>query len=100
MTGSGPGERIKSDNEGNQRNGVTATRSIGIVMNGATGRMGYRQHLVGSILAIRDRGGVTLRDGSRVIPEPVLVGRSAQLGELGLTSSGERLRPRVAELTL
>lgn len=44
-------------------------------MNGVTGRMGYRQHLVRSVLAIRERGGVRLRDGSRVVPEPILVGR-------------------------
>ena len=30
-----------------------AQKSIGIIMNGASGRMGYRQHLVRSILAIR-----------------------------------------------
>ena len=52
-----------------------STRSIGIIMNGVTGRMGYRQHLVRSILAIRDRGGVVLADGSRVQVDPVLVGR-------------------------
>ncbi len=46
-------------------------------MNGVTGRMGYRQHLVGSILAIRDRGGVPLADGQILWPEPVLVGRDA-----------------------
>jgi predicted dehydrogenase len=46
-----------------------------IAMNGITGRMGYRQHLVRSILAIRDAGGVELEDGSRVQVEPVLVGR-------------------------
>ncbi|MFG1922746.1 Gfo/Idh/MocA family protein [Cryptosporangium sp. NPDC048952] len=46
-------------------------------MNGVTGRMGYRQHLVRSILAIRDEGGVALPDGTRVVPEPVLVGRDA-----------------------
>jgi predicted dehydrogenase len=46
-------------------------------MNGVTGRMGYRQHLVGSVLAIRDRGGVQLPDGDIVWPEPVLVGRDA-----------------------
>ena len=51
--------------------------SIGIIMNGATGRMGYRQHLVRSILAIRERGGVLLSDGTRVLPEPILVGRNA-----------------------
>jgi predicted dehydrogenase len=46
-------------------------------MNGVTGRMGYRQHLVGSILAIRERGGVPLPGGEVVWPEPVLVGRDA-----------------------
>jgi predicted dehydrogenase len=57
--------------------GAGATRSIGIAMNGVTGRMGYRQHLLRSILAIREQGGVRLADGSRVLPEPVLVGRNA-----------------------
>jgi predicted dehydrogenase len=50
--------------------------TIGIVLNGVTGRMGYRQHLVRSLLAIREQGGLALRDGSRLWPEPVLVGRS------------------------
>ena len=50
-------------------------RPIGIVLNGVTGRMGYRQHLVRSLLAIRAEGGLALRDGSRLWPEPVLVGR-------------------------
>jgi predicted dehydrogenase len=60
-----------------------ARKTIGIIMNGATGRMGYRQHLVRSILAIRDQGGVLLRDGDRVQVEPILVGRSeAKLAEL------------------
>src|ERR1700712_2647953 len=45
-------------------------------MNGVTGRMGYRQHLVRSVLAIRERGGVELADGSRVQLEPLLVGRN------------------------
>jgi predicted dehydrogenase len=52
-------------------------KSIGIIMNGVTGRMGYRQHLVRSILAIRDQGGVELSDGSRVHVNPILVGRNA-----------------------
>ena len=47
-----------------------------IIMNGVTGRMGYRQHLLRSILAIRDDGGVGLPDGSRIQVVPVLVGRS------------------------
>jgi predicted dehydrogenase len=51
-------------------------RSIGIIVNGVTGRMGYRQHLVRSLLAIREAGGVPLPDGDLIWPEPVLVGRS------------------------
>ncbi|WP_218870618.1 Gfo/Idh/MocA family protein [Herbiconiux flava] len=52
-------------------------------MNGVTGRMGYRQHLVRSILAIRDDGGILLPNGDRLTVEPVLVGRSAEkLAEL------------------
>jgi predicted dehydrogenase len=52
-------------------------RRIGIIMNGVTGRMGLNQHLVRSILAIRREGGVLLSDGSRVMPDPILVGRNA-----------------------
>src|SRR5690348_14812185 len=51
------------------------TRPLGIIMNGVTGRMGYRQHLLRSILAIREQGGVLLRSGERVQVEPLLVGR-------------------------
>lgn len=68
-----------------------ARRSIGIVMNGVTGRMGYRQHLLRSILAIREQGGVRTAEGTVLWPEPVLVGRSeVKLRELaerhGLTA--------------
>ena len=54
------------------------TTTLRIAMNGITGRMGYRQHLVRSILAIRDQGGVELPDGSRVQVEPILIGRNAE----------------------
>ena len=58
-------------------------KSIGVIMNGVSGRMGYRQHLVRSILAIREQGGVELASGERVQVEPLLVGRSeAKLAEL------------------
>jgi predicted dehydrogenase len=54
-----------------------------VAMNGVTGRMGYRQHLVRSLLSIREQGGVRLADGTAVYPEPVLVGRSeARLREI------------------
>ncbi|WP_410615915.1 Gfo/Idh/MocA family protein [Amycolatopsis sp. lyj-109] len=51
--------------------------SIGVLLNGVTGRMGYRQHLLRSVLAIREQGGVALPDGSRVQLEPILAGRNA-----------------------
>jgi predicted dehydrogenase len=51
-------------------------KRLGVILNGVTGRMGYRQHLVRSILAMRDAGGVELADGTRIVPDPVLVGRS------------------------
>ncbi len=53
-----------------------AVRTIGIIMNGVTGRMGTNQHLIRSIVAIRQQGGVTLPDGDRLIPDPLLVGRN------------------------
>ena len=51
---------------------------IQVALNGVTGRMGYRQHLVRSLLSIREQGGVRLSDGTVVYPEPVLVGRSEE----------------------
>ncbi len=53
------------------------TPPLGIIMNGVTGRMGYRQHLLRSILAIREQGGVLLSTGERVQVQPLLVGRRA-----------------------
>ncbi|MEV0593534.1 Gfo/Idh/MocA family protein [Nonomuraea cavernae] len=60
-----------------------SVRTIGVVMNGVTGRMGHHQHLVRSVLAINEQGGVTLSDGDRVLLRPVLVGRDpARLARL------------------
>ena len=53
-------------------------RRVGIIMNGVTGRMGLNQHLVRSILAIRNQGGLRLEDGSVLKPDPILVGRNAE----------------------
>lgn len=50
---------------------------LGIIMNGVTGRMGMNQHLIRSIMAIRAQGGVALKNGDRVLPDPILVGRNA-----------------------
>lgn len=51
--------------------------SIGVILNGVTGRMGTNQHLVRSILAIREQGGVITAEGDRIMPQPILVGRNA-----------------------
>ena len=52
-------------------------KRIGIIMHGVTGRMGTNQHLVRSILEIRKQGGVALKNGTRLMPDPILVGRNA-----------------------
>ena len=51
-------------------------RNVAIVMNGVTGRMGTRQHLVRSVLAIREQGGVMVPGGEVVVPDPIFVGRN------------------------
>src|SRR5256886_15230985 len=58
-------------------------RRIGVIMHGVTGRMGMNQHLIRSILEIRKQGGVALKDGTRLMPDPLLVGRNpAKVEEL------------------
>ena len=52
-----------------------ARRTIQIAMNGVTGRMGRNQHLIRSILALQNVGGLQLKDGTWLYPEPVLIGR-------------------------
>jgi predicted dehydrogenase len=53
-------------------------RTIGIIMNGVTGRMGENQHLARSIVAIRKQGGLQLPGGDVLWPDPILVGRNEQ----------------------
>jgi len=54
-----------------------AEQRLGMIMHGVTGRMGMNQHLIRSILAIRADGGVVLKNGDRVMPDPIIVGRNA-----------------------
>ena len=49
---------------------------IGVIINGATGRMGTTQHMA-NLLAIAAEGGLPLANGDRLIPELMLVGRDA-----------------------
>jgi predicted dehydrogenase len=65
-----------------------ATRTIGIVVEGATGRLGSTQHLR-SLMAIRSEGGLTLGNGDRLLPEPLLLGRNPdKLAALAAANGG------------
>ncbi|GAB3056053.1 Gfo/Idh/MocA family protein [Virgibacillus ainsalahensis] len=67
------------------------TKNIGIIMNGVTGRMGTNQHLIRSIVAIREQGGIELPSGDIIMPDPILVGRRAhRLEELAETHNLSR----------
>jgi predicted dehydrogenase len=59
-----------------------AERRIGLIMHGVTGRMGMNQHLVRSIVAIRGDGGVPLRNGDRLMPDPIIIGRNREKLEI------------------
>jgi predicted dehydrogenase len=52
------------------------THNIGIIMNGVTGRMGTNQHLLRSIKAIIEQGGVKISADEVIMPDPILVGRN------------------------
>ena len=54
------------------------TKRLGLIMHGITGRMGLNQHLLRSILKIREQGGVLLPNGARVLHGPLLAGRNAE----------------------
>jgi predicted dehydrogenase len=67
------------------------TQRLGLIMHGVTGRMGMNQHLIRSIVAIRKQGGVTLSNGERVMPDPILIGRNAEkIGALARAHGIER----------
>lgn len=57
---------------------MSTTHTIGIIMNGVTGRMGTNQHLARSIAAIREQGGIKVGEGDVIMPEPILVGRNEE----------------------
>lgn len=68
-----------------------AKQRIGIIMNGVTGRMGTNQHLVRSIVALRQQGGLVLPNGDTLYPDPILVGRNeAKLKSLAEAHGVER----------
>jgi predicted dehydrogenase len=67
-----------------------AERQIGVIINGATGRIGTTQHLR-NLMAIRADGGLLLGNGDRLVPDPLLVGRDAtRLAALAAANGGLR----------
>ena len=66
--------------------------TIGIIMNGVTGRMGTNQHLLRSIAAIIKQGGVKFGEEETIMPDPILVGRnSSKLEKLCELSGVKRM---------
>src|SRR5437870_2791234 len=53
-----------------------ATQTIGIILNGATGRICSTQHLANALMPIRDEGGIAVGNDS-IMPRIMLVGRDA-----------------------
>src|SRR5256885_15363689 len=74
-----------------------ADHRIGVIINGATGRMGTTQHMA-NLLAIAAEGGLPLRNGDRLVPDLVLVGRDAdRLAALAAAHGGLRWTTNLAE---
>ena len=55
----------------------TQTHTVGIIMNGVTGRMGLNQHLRRSIYPLIEQGGLKLSETEVIIPRPLLIGRNS-----------------------
>ena len=72
-------------------------RRIGVIINGATGRMGTTQHM-GNLLAIAAEGGLKLGNGDRLIPKLLLVGRDAgRLAKLAAAHGNQRWTTKLGE---
>ena len=54
-----------------------ALKDIGIIVNGATGRIGSTQHLANALAPIRAEGGLAV-GGDRIVPRLLLVGRDGE----------------------
>ena len=68
---------------------IPGTTKVGVILNGVTGRMGTNQHLMRSIVAIRQQGGLRVNDTDIILPQPILVGRNpAKLERLAREAGG------------
>ncbi|GAA1004060.1 oxidoreductase [Streptomyces sp. F-3] len=67
-------------------------RTVRIAVNGVIGRRGCRRHLVRSVHALREQGGLDLGDGTVLWPEPALDGRGrGGDGAIGLRQRRSRV---------
>lgn len=68
---------------------IPGVTNVGVILNGVTGRMGTNQHLMRSIVAIRQQGGLRVNDTDIILPQPILVGRNpAKLERLAREAGG------------
>jgi len=75
------------------------THTIGIIMNGVTGRMGTNQHLLRSISEIIEQGGLKAKPGECIMPAPVLVGRDkAKLEKLASQTGVKKISTNLEEV--
>src|SRR5689334_617232 len=65
------------DKPGHDAESIVATRTVGIILNGATGRICSTQHIANALAPIRDEGGLAAGD-DRIVPRLMLVGRNAE----------------------
>jgi predicted dehydrogenase len=80
-------------------NTAMKVHTVGVIMNGVTGRMGTNQHLLRSIAKIISQGGVKLNSDELIVPDPVLVGRNlSKLQELAKQSGVQKISTNLDEV--
>lgn len=66
--------------------------TVGVIMNGVTGRMGTNQHLMRSMVEIIKQGGVKIGPGETIMPDPILIGRDInKLEKLSVLSGVKKI---------
>ncbi|MGI9354975.1 MAG: Gfo/Idh/MocA family protein [Rhizobiaceae bacterium] len=55
-----------------------AQKEVGIIFNGATGRLAQHQHLRNALMPIIAEGGIPAANGERILPRVLLVGRDSE----------------------
>jgi predicted dehydrogenase len=66
------------------------THKIGIILNGVTGRMGKNQHLIRSIHAIVEQGGIAISPNEEIKVHPILTGRNEdKLRDIAISLGGD-----------